>query len=141
MRYLSTRNADPSSLSTPAKSHSHSHSVGTTSALPEASSESSLKRRNLSTPEEKNTDQAPEEKTANKEVGASLQLGAYLNLFADFTHNITDGLAMSAAFYASPGTVIIINSSFLSFLLLTDVVLFIRWVSHRCYYRFSLLCT
>jgi solute carrier family 39 (zinc transporter), member 7 len=32
----------------------------------------------------------------------SIKLGAYLNLIADFTHNITDGLAMSASFYTSP---------------------------------------
>ncbi|ROT40655.1 Zip-domain-containing protein [Sodiomyces alkalinus F11] len=38
----------------------------------------------------------------DKEVNASVKLGGYLNLIADFTHNITDGLAMSASFYASP---------------------------------------
>ncbi|MCJ1272276.1 hypothetical protein MMC21_000062 [Puttea exsequens] len=32
----------------------------------------------------------------------SVKLSAYLNLIADFTHNITDGLAMSSSFYASP---------------------------------------
>lgn len=31
----------------------------------------------------------------------SAQLGGYLNLIADFTHNITDGLALSSSFYAS----------------------------------------
>ncbi|PHH89011.1 hypothetical protein CDD83_6773 [Cordyceps sp. RAO-2017] len=35
-------------------------------------------------------------------VNPSVKLGGYLNLIADFTHNITDGLAMSASFYASP---------------------------------------
>ncbi|KAL1666893.1 ZIP zinc transporter-domain-containing protein [Schizophyllum commune] len=30
------------------------------------------------------------------------KLSAYLNLFGDFVHNITDGLAMAASFYASP---------------------------------------
>jgi zinc transporter 7 len=29
-------------------------------------------------------------------------LSAYLNLFGDFVHNITDGLAMAASFYSSP---------------------------------------
>jgi len=33
----------------------------------------------------------------------SVKLGGYLNLIADFTHNITDGLAMASSFYASPG--------------------------------------
>lgn len=31
-----------------------------------------------------------------------IKLSAYLNLIADFTHNITDGLALSSSFYASP---------------------------------------
>ena len=39
---------------------------------------------------------------AEKEISASVKLGGYLNLIADFTHNITDGLAMSSSFYASP---------------------------------------
>ncbi|KAM7222787.1 ZIP Zinc transporter domain containing protein [Rhypophila decipiens] len=39
---------------------------------------------------------------AQKEINPSAKLGGYLNLIADFTHNITDGLAMSASFYASP---------------------------------------
>lgn len=37
-----------------------------------------------------------------KEINASVKLAGYLNLIADFTHNITDGLAMSSSFYASP---------------------------------------
>lgn len=37
-----------------------------------------------------------------KEPSASIKLSAYLNLIADFTHNITDGLALSSSFYASP---------------------------------------
>ncbi|KAI9664874.1 MAG: hypothetical protein M1821_006322 [Bathelium mastoideum] len=31
-----------------------------------------------------------------------IKLSGYLNLIADFTHNITDGLALSSSFYASP---------------------------------------
>jgi len=47
---------------------------------------------------------APKSSDAAKEKGASqsIRLSAYLNLIADFTHNITDGLAMSSSFYASP---------------------------------------
>ena len=37
-----------------------------------------------------------------KEQSHSIRLSAYLNLIADFTHNITDGLALSSSFYASP---------------------------------------
>ncbi|KAK7928233.1 Zip-domain-containing protein [Apiospora marii] len=45
---------------------------------------------------------AKPEAPAAKEINPSVKLGGYLNLIADFTHNITDGLAMSASFYASP---------------------------------------
>ena len=38
------------------------------------------------------------EETKPKEI----KLSAYLNIIADFTHNITDGLALSSSFYASP---------------------------------------
>lgn len=44
--------------------------------------------------------QSPEKK--EKETNPSVKLAGYLNLIADFTHNITDGLAMSSSFYASP---------------------------------------
>jgi len=37
-----------------------------------------------------------------KESNGPSKLSAYLNLFGDFVHNITDGLAMAASFYASP---------------------------------------
>ncbi|KAF1808309.1 catecholamines up [Eremomyces bilateralis CBS 781.70] len=37
-----------------------------------------------------------------KDPSPSIKLSGYLNLIADFTHNITDGLAMSSSFYASP---------------------------------------
>merc|ERR1712000_468121 len=43
-----------------------------------------------------------EQKDKDKEINASVKLAGYLNLIADFTHNITDGLAMSSSFYASP---------------------------------------
>ena len=42
------------------------------------------------------------ENEKEKEASQSIRLSAYLNLIADFTHNITDGLAMSSSFYASP---------------------------------------
>lgn len=41
-----------------------------------------------------------DDKPAKTENG--IKLSAYLNLLADFTHNMTDGLAMAASFYASP---------------------------------------
>lgn len=42
------------------------------------------------------------DKNIGKEPSTSVKLGGYLNLIADFTHNITDGLALSSSFYASP---------------------------------------
>lgn len=44
----------------------------------------------------------PSNAAREKEASQSIRLSAYLNLIADFTHNITDGLAMSSSFYASP---------------------------------------
>lgn len=40
--------------------------------------------------------------TPSEPMNPSVKLGGYLNLIADFTHNITDGLALSSSFYASP---------------------------------------
>lgn len=37
-----------------------------------------------------------------KELNPSVKLAGLLNLIADFTHNITDGLALSTSFYSSP---------------------------------------
>lgn len=36
------------------------------------------------------------------DANSSVKMAGYLNLIADFTHNITDGLALSSSFYASP---------------------------------------
>ncbi len=37
-----------------------------------------------------------------KDLNPSVKLAGLLNLVADFTHNITDGLALSTSFYSSP---------------------------------------
>lgn len=81
-------------------SHSHSHthepSTATTTALAPSSS-GQLKQRK--SPEDVVTS-APA--VPQPKVNESLRLSAYLNLFGDFTHNITDGLSMAASFYVSP---------------------------------------
>ncbi|KAK4684750.1 hypothetical protein P7C73_g5416, partial [Tremellales sp. Uapishka_1] len=78
-------------------SHAHSHeSTATTTALPPTTELTSRKSK-----PESEAEPAPPP-TKAKEVNASLKLSAYLNLFGDFTHNITDGLAMAASFYSSP---------------------------------------
>lgn len=88
-------------------SHGHAHensqadnavaSVTTGSKLKEGSGfDGELKQRKVSV-ESPSSRSEPE-----KDVNPSVKLGGYLNLIADFTHNITDGLALSSSFYASP---------------------------------------
>ncbi|TQB72477.1 hypothetical protein MPDQ_006791 [Monascus purpureus] len=88
-------------------SHGHAHensqadnavaSVTTGSKLKEGSGfDGELKQRKVSA-------ESPSSRTEpGKDVNPSVKLGGYLNLIADFTHNITDGLALSSSFYASP---------------------------------------
>jgi len=88
-----------------AHNHSHSHGSAPQSEKPSAitsgtdtTTDASLRQRKGDT-KPATTDM---NLTAEKEVSTSRALGGYLNLIADFTHNITDGLAMSSSFYASP---------------------------------------
>ncbi|KAL2817290.1 ZIP zinc transporter-domain-containing protein [Aspergillus cavernicola] len=80
--------------------HSHSHAAPETAiasgATTTKSSSTELKKRKAIKPSPDTT--LPEKDAINP----SVKLGGYLNLIADFTHNITDGLAMSSSFYASP---------------------------------------
>jgi solute carrier family 39 (zinc transporter), member 7 len=87
--------------------HSHSHSRSDSKDQPANSissgssttqpANSELKKRKpdaaatTTTPQPTPTSQNP-----------SVKLAGLLNLLADFTHNITDGLALSSSFYASP---------------------------------------
>ncbi|CAK7227410.1 hypothetical protein SCUCBS95973_006533 [Sporothrix curviconia] len=93
----------------PSHSHSHSHSheadakaVTTSSdaAASPGSAKSRGKRGGKNNSNKKDDDAS--KAVAAAEANASVKLSGYLNLIADFTHNITDGLAMSASFYASP---------------------------------------
>ncbi|KAI1336225.1 ZIP zinc transporter [Xylariaceae sp. FL0016] len=92
-------------IATGGQGHSHSHES--------QKHEASHKPEAISSSAEFSKNGAKSRKTANgqvkmpnpepeKKVNPSAQLGGYLNLIADFTHNITDGLAMAASFYASP---------------------------------------
>ncbi|EHK96737.1 putative Histidine-rich membrane protein KE4 like protein [Glarea lozoyensis 74030] len=86
--------------------HSHSHGssvevvkpIGSTSAIDSSPAKGTRSRKQA------NSLGAPEvvKEEKEKEINASVKLAGYLNLIADFTHNITDGLAMSSSFYASP---------------------------------------
>ena len=84
--------------------HSHSHSNGEThngsvsaksTSVSTSSSPSELKARKQKSSDTFSTPPA-------SQPSQSIRLSAYLNLIADFTHNITDGLALSSSFYASP---------------------------------------
>ncbi|CAK7245697.1 MAG: hypothetical protein STHCBS139747_007286 [Sporothrix thermara] len=85
-------------------SHSHGHGAdakAVTTSSDAASSPSSAKSRGKKGGKNSKKDDDVSKAVA-AEVNASVKLSGYLNLIADFTHNITDGLAMSASFYASP---------------------------------------
>ncbi|KKA28232.1 hypothetical protein TD95_002416 [Thielaviopsis punctulata] len=86
--------------------HSHGHADGHVHIEPsgiasgvDANSSTITQRKTGSF---SSTAPAPAAATDDKAMNPSVKLAGYLNLIADFTHNITDGLAMSASFYASP---------------------------------------
>ncbi|KAI1279868.1 putative ZIP zinc transporter [Xylaria sp. FL0933] len=92
-------------IATGGEGHDHSH--GAHSHEPSATSGASSSVE-ISSQDVKNRKKGAEkisgvvEETKEKNVNPSVKLGGLLNMIADFTHNITDGLAMSASFYASP---------------------------------------
>ncbi|KAF8903633.1 ZIP zinc transporter-domain-containing protein [Mucidula mucida] len=79
-------------------SHSHSHDapIAQSSGASVPASTDGLRARTKSESKTEHVIEAPSHSS-----GPS-KLSAYLNLFGDFVHNITDGLAMAASFYASP---------------------------------------
>ena len=83
--------------------HSHSHAVESTASTSSSNANGKatgeLRKRKSGKAAAKTEE--PEE-SEEKEINPSVKLGGYLNLIADFTHNITDGLALSSSFYASP---------------------------------------
>ncbi|KAF5372779.1 hypothetical protein D9615_010115 [Tricholomella constricta] len=82
-------------------SHSRSHHVELTSAHASGAnypvSHNGLRSRKS---EKIDTPATPPQQASG--INGPSKLSAYLNLFGDFVHNITDGLAMAASFYASP---------------------------------------
>ncbi|KAJ5989029.1 hypothetical protein N7481_004239 [Penicillium waksmanii] len=82
-------------------SHGHTHEDSTTASSTGASTNGQsgeLKQRKST----KSAQDESKDETAEKEINPSVKMAGYLNLIADFTHNITDGLALSSSFYASP---------------------------------------
>ncbi|KAL5504279.1 hypothetical protein ACEPAH_8353 [Sanghuangporus vaninii] len=88
-------------------SHSHSHvgadSSNGVSSNVSTSDKSGLRKRSGDT-KVANGDarESREDEHQGKHTMGPSKLSAYLNLFGDFVHNITDGLAMAASFYSSP---------------------------------------
>ncbi|KAF7316708.1 Zinc/iron permease [Mycena chlorophos] len=82
-------------------SHSHSENKATASGVATGSENGSARSRKGSKKSEAK-EGAKEEEDAAKSAAGPSKMSAYLNLFGDFVHNITDGLAMAASFYASP---------------------------------------
>ncbi|KAI0346516.1 Zinc/iron permease [Trametopsis cervina] len=80
--------------------HSHSHSHATTEVV-QASGTAAPSADGLTSRKSTKKNDDGEEKQVQSAAQTS-KLSAYLNLFGDFVHNITDGLAMAASFYSSP---------------------------------------
>lgn len=85
--------------------HGQSHADGTTEESNSAKSTGAESSAQSARPRKKqDKDAAPVEASTKTqpEINPSVKLGGMLNMIADFTHNITDGLALSSSFYASP---------------------------------------
>jgi zinc transporter 7 len=94
-------------IATGGEGHSHEHGHSHTSQEDTALSTGlekppSGKAKSRKGKQQANGTTAVAKSESKKTASQSIKLSAYLNLIADFTHNITDGLAMSSSFYASP---------------------------------------
>jgi solute carrier family 39 (zinc transporter), member 7 len=78
--------------------HEHTNGSATTTATPSKSKKEKDLRKRKNSPVPPTTEQPAPTRSDNP----SMKLAGLLNLIADFTHNITDGLALSSSFYASP---------------------------------------
>ncbi|CDS13700.1 hypothetical protein LRAMOSA05874 [Lichtheimia ramosa] len=80
--------------------HNHHHHHHHQEEEDHATSSAVKKDNNLR--QRKKQDKEEKEHKQDNNNSSNIKLSAYLNLLADFTHNMTDGLAMAASFYASP---------------------------------------
>ena len=95
-------------IATGGEGHDHGH--GDASARSEAKAQkpgADAKSSALETSDTSLRSRKPKEAASSQPPPAvapppPVKLSAYLNLIADFTHNITDGIAMTSSFYASP---------------------------------------
>ncbi|KIW16206.1 hypothetical protein PV08_06257 [Exophiala spinifera] len=89
--------------SSSAASSNGSASTSGSSSTPSKSNGELRKRNDKSPKGEKETTPKPQQQQTQADpINPSVKLAGLLNLIADFTHNITDGLALSSSFYASP---------------------------------------
>jgi zinc transporter 7 len=85
--------------------HSHSHDHGASNKTPVIASTTAVDiddKTSIRNRKDGAKPTTPAKTSAVTDPKPSIKLSAYLNIIADFTHNITDGLAMSSSFYASP---------------------------------------
>ena len=90
-------------------SHDHSHTVNDANGVTTAST-TGAKHSKANGELRQRTEKVPngsaggpdQAETSSSTPNPSVKLAGLLNLIADFTHNITDGLALSSSFYASP---------------------------------------
>lgn len=83
-------------------SHSHSNLPSDSATSSGVSAEKTGEMKNRKAKDDKETEGSQHDDgkiVANP--NASIKTSAYLNLISDFTHNITDGLAISSSFYIS----------------------------------------
>jgi zinc transporter 7 len=83
-------------IATGGEGHSHDHGHATNGHLGE---DTAAALRNRKGKDAKSSSAAP---SISEPPKKEIKMSAYLNIVADFTHNITDGLALSSSFYASP---------------------------------------
>jgi zinc transporter 7 len=85
-------------------SHSHSGSEAKASGAEVGDGRELVQRKGKKQGEDTSQEEEEEEDNSksSKQPSQSVKLSSLLNLISDFTHNITDGLAMSGAFYAGP---------------------------------------
>ncbi|KAF3915062.1 hypothetical protein ABW21_db0205115 [Orbilia brochopaga] len=81
-------------------SHSHGHENSHAEAVSTAVQEKTGELRQRKGKGEK--EDISVAKADEKAPGMSIKVSSYLNMAADFSHNITDGLAIAASFYAGP---------------------------------------
>ena len=98
-------------IATGGSEHSHDHGraaddtngvvAASTTGAKHSEANGELRKRKEKTPNG-SAGRLEQEEISTSTPNPSVKLAGLLNLIADFTHNITDGLALSSSFYASP---------------------------------------